>query len=47
MGLGVRDQGEDRGGPGGVVHEDCRARGLNREDAMDRCGWREMVKEAG
>ena len=29
-----------------VVREDCQARKLNREDAMDRCKWREMVKEA-
>ena len=38
------------GGPGRtwreVVREDCQARGLSREDAMDRCGWREVMKEA-
>jgi len=38
------------GGPGRtwreVVREDCQARGLNRGDAMDRCGWRGMVGEA-
>ena len=29
-----------------VVREDCRARGLDKGDAMDRCRWREMMKEA-
>ena len=29
-----------------VVREDCQARKLNKEDAMDRCKWREMIKEA-
>jgi len=41
-------------GPGGgprrtwreVVREDCQARELDREDAVDRCGWRRMVGEA-
>ena len=39
-----------RGRPGRtwkeVVREDCQARGLNKEDAMDRCKWRKMIKEA-
>jgi len=26
-----------------VVREDCK---LNKEDAMDRCKWRKMIKEA-
>ena len=26
--------------------EDCQARKLNREDAMDRCKWRNVIKEA-
>jgi len=26
--------------------EDCQARKLNKEDAMDRCKWRRMLKEA-
>ena len=25
---------------------DCQARKLNKEDAMDRCKWRKMIKEA-
>ena len=29
-----------------VVREDCRARKLNKEDAMDRCKWRKMIREA-
>jgi len=26
--------------------EDCQARKLNKEDAMDRCKWRNVIKEA-
>jgi len=29
-----------------VVREDSQARKLNKEDAMDRCKWRKMIKEA-
>ena len=29
-----------------VVREDCQTRKLNKEDAMDRCKWRKMIKEA-
>ena len=29
-----------------VVREDCQARKLNKEDAMDRCKWRKVTKEA-
>ena len=29
-----------------VVREDCQARKLNKGDAMDRCKWRKMIKEA-
>jgi len=29
-----------------VVREDCQARKLNKEDAMDRCRWRKGIKEA-
>ena len=28
-----------------VVREDCQARKLNKEDAVDRCKWRKVVKE--
>jgi len=27
-----------------VVREDCKARKLNKEDAVDRCKWRKMIK---
>ena len=26
-----------------LVEKDCRARGLNREDAMDRARWRRLI----
>jgi len=29
-----------------VVREDCQARKLNKEDAMVRCKWRKVIKEA-
>ena len=29
-----------------VVREDCQARKLNKEDAMDRCKWRKVIKQA-
>jgi len=29
-----------------VVREDSQAHKLNKEDAMDRCKWRKMIKEA-
>jgi len=29
-----------------VVREDCQARKLNKEDAMDHCKWRKMIKES-
>jgi len=28
-----------------VVQEDCQARKLNKEDAMDRCKWRKVIKD--
>ena len=28
-----------------VVWEDCQARKLNKEDAMDRCKWSKMIKD--
>ena len=28
-----------------VVRQDCQARKLNKEDAMDRCKWRKMIKD--
>jgi len=29
-----------------VVRQDCQARKLNKEDAVDRCKWRKVIKEA-
>ena len=28
-----------------VVQEDCQARKMNEEDAVDRCKWRKMIKD--
>jgi len=28
-----------------VVREDCQARKLNKEDALDRCKWRKVIKD--
>ena len=28
-----------------IVREDCQARTLNKEDAMDRCKWRKVIKD--
>jgi len=28
-----------------VVREDCQARKKNKEDAVDRCKWRKMIKD--
>ena len=28
-----------------VVREDCQARKMNKEDAVDRCKWRNMLKD--
>ena len=46
MKLKVQDQGEDQRGPEKrFFREDCQARKLNKEDAVDRCKWRKMIKE--
>jgi len=28
-----------------VVREDCQARKMNKEDAIDRCKWKKMIKD--
>jgi len=28
-----------------IVVKDCQARGLNREDAMDRSRWRKQIRD--
>jgi len=45
MKLRVEGLEEDQRGPGEVVREDCQARKLNKEDAMDRCKWRKVIKD--
>ena len=45
MKLRVQGQEKDQRGPGEVVQEDCQARKLNKEDAMDRCKWRKMIND--
>ena len=43
---GPRPRGRPKKSWKEVVREDCQARKLNKEDAMDRCKWRKMIKEA-
>jgi len=31
--------------PWGTPQEDCQARKLNKEDAIDRSKWRELIKD--
>jgi len=45
-GVGVQDQGGAGKSWKEVVREDCQARKLNKEDAVDRCKWRTVIKEA-
>jgi len=28
-----------------VVREDCQARKMHKEDAIDRCKWKKMIKD--
>ena len=43
---GSRPRGRPKKAWKEVVREDCQARKLNKEDAMDRCKWRKVKKEA-
>ena len=43
--LGSRPMGRPKRTWKEVVREDCEARKLNKEDAMDRCKWRKVIKE--
>jgi len=43
---GSRPRGRPKNTWKEVVREDCQARKLNKEDAMDRCKWRKVIKEA-
>ena len=42
---GLRPRGRPKRTWTEVVREDCQARKLNKEDAMDRCKWRKMIKD--
>ena len=42
---GSRPRGRPKRNWKEVVREDCQARKLNKEDAMDRCKWRKVIKE--
>jgi len=41
----AQDQEEDQRGPGEVVKEDCQARKLNTEDAVDHSICRKLIKD--
>ena len=43
--FGLRPRGRPKRTWKQVVQEDCQARKLNKEDAMDRCKWRRVIKE--
>jgi len=40
---GTRPRGRPKKTLREIVEKDCRARGLNREDAMDRSRWRKQI----
>jgi len=40
---GVRPRGKPKKTWREIVEKDCKARGLNREDAMDRSRWRQQI----
>ena len=42
---GSRPRGRPKRTRKEVVREDCQARKLNKEDAMDSCKWRKVIKE--
>jgi len=41
---GVRPSGRPKTTWSEVVHKDCQARELNREDAIDSSRWRKLIK---
>ena len=43
--LGPRRRGRPKRTWREVVREDCQARKLNKEDAMDRSKWRKLIKD--
>ena len=42
---GLRPSGRPKRTWKEVVREDCQARKVNKEDAMDRFKWRKVIKE--
>ena len=42
---GPRPRGRPKRTRREVVREDCQARKMNKEDAVDRCKWRKMIKD--
>jgi len=44
---GARPRGRPKRTWREVVREDCQARKLNIEDAMDRSKWRKLIKDVG
>jgi len=46
MKLRVQDQGEDQRRPGKRLYVRTVKHVMNKADAMDRCKWRKMIKEA-
>jgi len=42
---GARPRGRPKKTWREIVEKDCRARGLNREDAMDRRRWRKQIRD--
>jgi len=42
---GARTRGRPKKTWTEVVHKDCQASKLNREDAMDRNRWRKQIKD--
>jgi len=43
--VGSRPRGRPKKTWKEVVREDCQARKLNKEYAMDRCKWRKVIKD--
>jgi len=42
---GTRPRGRSKKTWREIVEKDCQARGLNREDAMDRNRWRKQIRD--
>ena len=42
---GPRPRGRPKSTLGEVVREDCQVRKLNKEDAVDRCKWRKVIRD--